>query len=162
MNIHEIENMTFAELKANRAELIDAIKKTPPEDLARRYLQARTDAKQRDEKLAEQGKTIVALQDGNAALSEKVASIEAQLASSKLAIENYTRELEAARVAHSDEMAVLNEKRNELSGMLSEEKERAARLKVQAEKYMSAVSSIHSVALDAINSQVIDDAETGE
>lgn len=61
MTTIEIENLSSAELKTKREELAEAIKGEA--DLAARYVQARFDAKQRDEKLAEQGKTITILQE---------------------------------------------------------------------------------------------------
>ena len=62
MTLHEIENLSFAELKAQRTDLVESLKETDAGALAARYVQARMDAKQRDEKLAEQGKTIALLQ----------------------------------------------------------------------------------------------------
>lgn len=63
MNIAEIENLSADELKTRReglkAELAVEIE---PETLALRFLQAREDAKRRDEKLSEQGKEITKLQ----------------------------------------------------------------------------------------------------
>lgn len=73
MNLSDIENLTFAELKAKKDEAIEAGKASPLDDLAARYVQARMDAKHRDEKLAEQGTTITLLQ-------EQVASFKSQAA----------------------------------------------------------------------------------
>lgn len=102
MNFAEIENCSFAELKANRDELL---KKLGGNELAERYLQARTDAKQRDEKLAEQGATIAALNAGAEALQGKILqreqecrAVEAQLAESHAQIkrlEEMNEEIEA-------------------------------------------------------------------
>lgn len=63
MTLIEIENLTFAELKSHRSEAIEAAKAADVGELAARFVDARTDAKQRDEKLGEQGKIIVLLQD---------------------------------------------------------------------------------------------------
>lgn len=62
MTIYEIENLTAAQLKERKAELVEVAKEFPVDDLAARYVQARMDAKIRDEKLAEQGKTITRLE----------------------------------------------------------------------------------------------------
>jgi chromosome segregation ATPase len=78
MNLAEIENLSFVELKAKREEFIAEAAKATQADLAARYVQARTDAKHRDEKLAEQA-TIAALTTGNNALLEKLATTEGQL-----------------------------------------------------------------------------------
>jgi hypothetical protein len=72
MQIHEVENLSAAELKARKAELIEAL---GGGELAQRYVQARTDAKMRDEKLSEQGGMIAALTNGNTALEEKLQSL---------------------------------------------------------------------------------------
>lgn len=70
MTLTEIENLALSDLKAKREEIV---KELGGGELAQRYVQARTDAKMRDEKLAEQGKTIEALQAGHAALAEALA-----------------------------------------------------------------------------------------
>lgn len=62
MQLNEIENMTFAEIKARREELEALAAMVPVRDLAARYVQARADAKHRDEKLAAQGELITQLQ----------------------------------------------------------------------------------------------------
>lgn len=62
MKITEIEGLSFAELKNRREELLGFLEKDAAEVLARRYLKARTDAKQRDEKLAVQGRVIKGLE----------------------------------------------------------------------------------------------------
>lgn len=80
MNISDIENLSSAELKARRDELLAALKDAAPADVAARYLQARTDARLRDEKLAEQGATITALQSGLAAATERIESYGQTLA----------------------------------------------------------------------------------
>jgi hypothetical protein len=50
MKLEDIENLSFAELKQQGASIVESL---GGGDLAKRYVQARTDAKQRDEKLAE-------------------------------------------------------------------------------------------------------------
>ena len=82
MSLTEIENLAHAELKAQRDELVKAAAKAPANELAARYVQARTDAKARDEKLAEQGRTINALNDACETAKEKLA--QAREANSEL------------------------------------------------------------------------------
>ena len=84
MTIQDIENLTFAELKASGKKIIDEL---GGNELAARYVQARTDAKQRDEKLAEQGVTITnlnaaleAVSKGRDALVSQVKELTAQAA----------------------------------------------------------------------------------
>lgn len=79
MKLSEIENLSHADLKAKRAELIEAIKGEPAAELAARYIQARTDAKMRDEKLSEQGETIKALQDGMRAAGDKIGHLQDEI-----------------------------------------------------------------------------------
>lgn len=62
MTTTDVENLSYAKLKEQHDELVKAMQDQPPDDLARRYVQARTDAKARDEKMSEQGKTITELQ----------------------------------------------------------------------------------------------------
>lgn len=161
MTLHEIENMSFADLKENRVALIESMKLLSAKELAERYLQARTDAKQRDEKLSEQGRTIESLQDGLDVLKE-------------------SRDITHAKVLHLYDVEVLLKEENRI--VVRENKDQVAkaaediaacneiievktgiieRLKVQADKYAAAVSGIHKLSLDAINSQAIEDAEAG-
>jgi hypothetical protein len=73
MKLIEVENMTAAEIKARRKELVEAINAEKQEEFARRYVDRVLDAKVRDEKLSEQGKQIAALQS-------RVEDLEKQLA----------------------------------------------------------------------------------
>lgn len=91
MNLSEIENLSAADLKAKRAELSAALKAEPPDDLAERYVQARTDAKLRDDKLGEQGKTISLLQ----AALDKASQDNVDLVSSVRISEAQVKDLEA-------------------------------------------------------------------
>lgn len=77
--LHEIENLSFAELKAKQADLITEAAKAAPGELAARYVKARTDAKCRDEKLAEQAVTLAALTEGSNALTEKNKALAAEV-----------------------------------------------------------------------------------
>lgn len=77
MQLNEIVNLTAAELKVKRQELMDSIE--PDKVLAARFLQALTDAKLRDEKLAEQGITISNLNTALARTNSKIVELEAAL-----------------------------------------------------------------------------------
>lgn len=76
MKIEEIEGLPYSELRARHDELVAACKDVEPAVLAARYVQARTDATMRDGKLADQAKTIEALQTGLRAAEEQVAAIK--------------------------------------------------------------------------------------
>lgn len=90
--LHEIENLSFAELKSRQADLISEAAKAAPGELAARYVKARTDAKHRDEKLAEQAVTIKALQDGMDAVTGKATGLENNLRQALATIENQKSE----------------------------------------------------------------------
>lgn len=79
MKISEIESLSFAELKTRRAGILAGLDEAP-EVLAKRYLQARTDATMRDEKLAEQGATIKDLSTDLMAAKKQIAALEKKLA----------------------------------------------------------------------------------
>lgn len=85
MNLHEIENMTAAELKADKSELIELAKAEPVADLAARYVQARTDAKIRDEAMAVQGTTITQLGAALESLTKERDGLKTELAQEKQA-----------------------------------------------------------------------------
>lgn len=104
MNLSEIENLSGAELKAKRNELVTAIWDEKPTDLAERYVQARTDATLRDEKLGQQGKTIAllqkALEEANAdkaALTATVNTLDAAVKQLQKDIENQASSFATAK-----------------------------------------------------------------
>jgi hypothetical protein len=110
--IQEIENRTFAELKAERDELVAALRMAEiPDVVAARYVKALMDAKHRDENLGEQGKTITALQTGL-----KAATAQAEAAALR------TKHVEAERDAISQELAALRTLADEQCRGLAEEK----------------------------------------
>jgi len=78
MNLTDIENLTAAQLKAQSIELSEEAAKSDPKELAKRYIKARIDAATRDEKLAEQGKTITSLNEALEAQKKLAATAEAQ------------------------------------------------------------------------------------
>jgi len=154
VKIHDIENMTADELKARSAELAEALNAEPPADLAARYVQARTDAKRRDEKLAEQGKTITALRTGLDATTQK--ADEAMAAAQRLAerCDALAQAAEAAQVQRADETAALGAK-------LAAETARANRLKTEAIRNNRALTTAAKVLNDAQAEQSIDNADAG-
>lgn len=102
MTTAEVENLSHADLKARKDELATALEKVPAAELAARYVQARTDAKFRDEKLAEQGQTLAALQEGMTAVKAQAAqTIDSVKQAGQAAL------AEAER-AHAAELAKVN------------------------------------------------------
>lgn len=136
MSIIEIENMTAAQLKERASELAEQV--NDDQDLAIRYVQARLDAKLRDEKLAEQGKTIALLQD---------ALESAKMDYGAMAEKNDV--LANSIVIQKDVNSVAIDENAKLA-------EQCSRLKIQAEKYAVAITDIHKTSLDAINAQAIE------
>ena len=86
MELTDIEGLAAAELKKRRDELVAEAAKAPVEQLAARYVQARTDATRRDEKMAEQGETIVHLQKALKAAEKRAAEQAASLGKAEAAI----------------------------------------------------------------------------
>lgn len=162
MEIHEIENLSFAELKQRRDDLIESLKSQPPGVLAARYLQARTDAKQRDEKLSEQGTTINNLNELVQTQSKTILAREEQLSSKDKAISKYVSELEAARKAHSDEVSVLNGQLKECRESLAAETARADRLKSEADRANKALTSAEKSLKDALAERELEATDKGE
>lgn len=68
-----IENLPLADLKASKALLLEEAGALPASDLAARYIQARTDAKQRDQRMGEMGVEITQK-------DARIAELEAELA----------------------------------------------------------------------------------
>ena len=106
MMIAEIENLSHAELKAQREAIIEAAGGAEKAELASRYVQARTDAKLRDEKLAEQGKTIDALTGGHDALLGQLSHREQE-------VKELTQKLEAALKSLSEKIGELAKSKQE-------------------------------------------------
>lgn len=79
MTLHQFMNLTVAEIKEKKIELAKELEKASTSELAGRLVLTLLDAKTRDEKLGEQGKTITALQQGNEALTDKVSQLTAKL-----------------------------------------------------------------------------------
>ena len=151
MTLEQIENMSVAELKATRTELIEAARGLPPEDVAARYVQARTDAKARDETLAKQGRTITALQDGAAAAKQQVESLRADL----------NRQGQLLAVANEESTALRN-LCDEQGEHLCTERARADRLKAVALRNHRAVSQAAKLLNEALADNAIDNADKGE
>lgn len=143
MTLQEIENLTFEELKAQRADILESLKTTNLRDVSERYLQARIDAKQRDEKLAEQGKTITLLQAGHDTLQK-------QLTEANIALVEATNRAEMG-VAEIDR----------LRGLLRDECDRSQRLKVCAAKHQDAITTAAKALNDAIGRNEIEVAAEG-
>lgn len=116
MHLTEIENLSAADLKSRRDELVEAAKAAEQGELAARYVKARTDAKLRDEKLAEQARTLDALSTGlesakvqAADQSRSIGELEDMVSSRESERNALARNLHAAHQAHSAELATLQQ-----------------------------------------------------
>jgi len=158
MNLTQIENLTFEEIKARRAELIEAIKGNDPAELAARYLQARADASQRDQTLGAQGVTITALQQGAAALSEKVEALNGQLRAAAEALAAKDAALAQATAAAAAEKEQLGRAIAELTEAHADQSARAERLKAEALRNQAALNGAAKLLHDAIGTQRVEDA----
>lgn len=108
MSIHEIENQTFAELKANCEANQKALANVPRGDLESRYLQSRTDAKQRDEKLSEQGVML-------SELTHKVEALEASIEAARQLAQNLEGRLKEEVEKRKDAEALSEAMRKKLA-----------------------------------------------
>lgn len=150
MNTHDIENLSADELKARRDELIDAARMLPPGEVAARYVQARTDAARRDEKLAEQGKTITALQAGMDAAKAQVEASRVEVEQANNAVAATRLDLDAASKALTDAKAAMQR-----------QAARGERLKAVATTHHTAVSAAAKLLNDALAAEAVDNADAG-
>jgi len=134
MTLPDIENLTFAELKARRDELIAEAAKQPVNELAGRYVKARTDAKMRDESLGEQAGIIKALQDGSGALQEKNLRLGDQLLA-----ESARADANSAFVVEAN--VLINRLQAEHAQKLGEQVSRAAEFAAEAEAKIAALEA---------------------
>lgn len=160
-----IEDKTYAELKAQRDELVVqvvAFAGVDPDELARHYLHARMDAAQRDEKLAEQGKTITALQDGaEASKQQDTARIE-RLGQCTMKLAAVQDELKLVRETAADQAAASAGQINTLRAQCVRETERADRLKALSSISRAAVVQAAAILNTAASQMTVEAADQGE
>lgn len=102
-----IENLSHTELKSGKADLLAEIMTMPIEQLGPRYLQARTDAKQRDERMAGMGQEITDLQEEVAAKVKLLEGYEARNGELESQLEAAAEELESVKAAAQTEILKL-------------------------------------------------------
>ena len=191
MELHEVKNMSFTDLKAKRTEILESFGDIPPVDMDAAFIAALTDAKGRDEKLAKQGKTITSLQDGfdavkeqaNAADRTSIAAeqrarewkqkLDAALANAKTTEEENAKSMSVwresmhtlateARDAAAEQKRAFDEEVESLTAQMLRETERANRLKTEASRNHAAVSGAATLLYDAMAAQAVEDADRGE
>lgn len=162
MQTTQIENMSAADLKAQKAEIVTAIAAAPPEDLAGRYVQARIDASLRDEKLSEQGQTITTLNEALGLAKGEIARLQDEL---KAAREAAAAEMLLRRQdgdAHLDEQIRDAELIKQLRASLQAEAARADRLKNAAGRMHAASAKAAQQLNEALSAQAIAAADEGQ
>lgn len=162
MAVHDIEAMSFDELKTKRDATVESLTSEPPAVLAARYVKALMDAKHRDEKLGEQGKTIVALQDGMEAAKQQDSARIERLGRRTAELADTRNELESTQATAAEQKRALDEQVNTLKARRAEETERANRLKAEALRNHSVLSQAAKLLNDALAAQAVHTADTGE
>ncbi|GAF95676.1 unnamed protein product, partial [marine sediment metagenome] len=153
-------------------------------DLTAAFVRALTDAKGRDEKLAEQGKTITLLQEGfeasktqaeaaTAEVANTKADLDVALANAKTAGEENARVLLALRTKmdvqattvrknNAEQERAFVEQVESLKAQRKRETERANRLKVEATRNHIALAAAAKLLNDALAAQAVENADKGE
>lgn len=162
MQTSHIENLSSADLKDQRAEIVSALKASPPDDLADRYVQARLDAKSRDDKLSEQGQTITTL---NEALG--LAKGEIERLCGELQAANSLRKSESEQAGNliRSSAEIVENLRAEIAGLrhqLASETARADRLKNAAGRMHAASAKAAQQLNEALSAQAIAAADEGQ
>ena len=178
MDIHEVENMSADELKARQAEIVKALDGNT--ELAVRYAQARLDASLRDVMLAEQAKTLEALQIGLDAAKEQIEAAKAETVAVRQQLNADIDEANDAVTMWKDldnQAAKQRDQGTVALRELGEQKQadavdferriqvladRCERLKLQASIYDSTITTIQKAATDAIACRELARADQGE
>lgn len=99
MTTVEVENMSADELNAQKKLLPDSVREEP--ELAERYIQARLDAKQRDQRMSEMGVEITAK-------DARIAQLEDQVAALQRALDEAATEAARREEKYINDVATLN------------------------------------------------------
>lgn len=164
MQLTKIENLSAAELKSRREELADAVvaaAEIDREELAARYVQARLDAKLRDEKLAEQGQTIGSLNGSIDLLQREVNRLESDLNAARNHHVALAQRAEENQKIAADSISALTTEVHSLTERLDAETARADRLKSEAERHATAFTAAQKALADAAALNQIDAADKG-
>lgn len=184
MDISEIEQLSFAELKTDRSARTEDAKKVPIDVLASHFIRTLTTAKQRDEKLGEQGRTITLLQEGADAAKARIVAMDAELTACQQTLQterqaalenNATRQTAfvEAEQTYKDEISVLQESARQVSAAdkitsgkviesLAQQTARADRLKAHAGIAKTAVVQAAATLNLAVAAMQTETADQGE
>lgn len=164
MNLADVENLSAAELKEQRDSIVAELSGAEGidrEEIARRYVQARFDAKFRDEKLSEQGVTINSLNDSIGLHQREIARLEGELNQCKSERTEFGAIAEHRLAEQIDAYRVLHEQAAALTVQRDEAKARADRLKSEAERHATAFNSAQKALADAAALNQIEAADKG-
>lgn len=119
MTLTNVENLSAQELKTlSRTGCPDEVKNDP--ELGKRYLQARSDAKLRDERMAQQGALITELQVQSAAMRLELRGLTAKLTDSE-----YEREQLSNQVVRTENLAQQVDSLTEQTRLLTTQRDTA-------------------------------------
>ncbi len=158
--IQDIEALSFAELKTRREELAQSLRdavengEVKPEAVVARYLNSLRDAKMRDEKLGEQGRTITELQ--HALLDLRTRLAECEQVKLQQAGDLDTLRTSARETSQADKAALAA-----ATESLQRETARADRLAALATRRHAAMAQIAKVSGEAIGQDAVDAANEG-
>ena len=179
MRPHELDALPLAELKGRRDELAEAIK-CDAKALAVLYLKRLYDARNRDEKLAEQGKTITLLQEAAEQAKARIVDLEAASAADKNALyvtgETATKQLQslqadaaAAQAKHALDVVEVQDERDAASSRAIVSEAKATRLKAVVDTMTTALGAsakaladAQAVVTSAAGTIAVDQAEHGK
>jgi uncharacterized protein YoxC len=167
--IRQIENMTADEIKEQGDELLEKLKDADDLDIESRYLQARHDAKMRDEKLKEQGVTIVALQEALESAKDLIKKGEAEkedvfkkyedlIKTNQQLIETADRIKSEHDAQFADLKANYDGQVMDLSSAIKTLNGRCDRLSKQATRNNQALSGAAKLLNDALSAQSVESA----
>ncbi len=180
MNLHEIENLSYEELKSRREELSFEAAQASPDDLGERFVSARIDAKLRDTKLAQQAETLAALQAGMGAMQARLERLAQDLDNELAArrrveaeLESRQIELDSTRLTYESRLAQCETERRQTVAdwqarydvLLREceaQRARADRFKSLASKNHVAIGTAAKALNEAVSAAAIEAADHAE
>lgn len=181
MTIQDIENLSVAELKSGREEILTVVGAMTISDVGPRYYQSRLDAKLRDEKLAEQGRTITLLEQGMNAAKEQNELLKLNLTQANANLANVKKQAddwaakalaeykdfakksqEQLAVTCAEHEKIINDLKAELektNEQLAKQTQRGDRLKHQAIRNNQALNELASISNKTIAANQLDNAD---
>ena len=167
--LEKVENMSAEEMQAaDQDDLIRQIIACNVGDVAQRYLQARTDAKIRDVKLAEQAETLTALKKGIEAITQQAVDADwagdkiiKDLEQQKSAMNETIGKLQAQMTidarSHEDELVAAREEVARLADVIVRHVNTIRKLTTQANTYAKVIGVASAMFLEAMTAKAVAD-----